>query len=63
MNRAAAYAAVLVAVLTGLAPAASAAVKVTGVDTGSYPTIKVSAVTPERTTAPPLLPPLTAASR
>ena len=45
----------LIAALVTLAPAANAAVKVSGVETGSYPTIKVNVVTSKRTSTAPLL--------
>jgi tight adherence protein B len=43
------------AALLTLAPSAYAGVKVSGVDTGAYPVIKVTAVTSKRTTTPPQL--------
>jgi tight adherence protein B len=45
----------LAAAFLTLAPAAQAAVKVSGVDAGSYPLIKVTAVTSKRTARPPVL--------
>jgi tight adherence protein B len=49
------YALFLAAALLTIAPAATAGVKVSGVDTGSYPVIKVTAVTSARTAHPPKL--------
>ena len=54
MTRAAALLAAVAAALFVLVPAASA-VRVTGIDTGAYPTIRVSVVMPEQTPAPPTL--------
>jgi tight adherence protein B len=45
----------LVAALATLAPAAQAGVKVSGLDAGAYPTIKVNAVTSTRTATHPVL--------
>ena len=45
----------LTAALATLAPAANAAVKVSGLETGSYPSIKVNVVTSKRTATAPLL--------
>jgi tight adherence protein B len=45
----------LTAVLVTLAPAANAAVKVSGIETGGYPTVKVNVVTSKRTSTAPLL--------
>jgi tight adherence protein B len=45
----------LAAALLTLAPSAYANVKVSGVDAGAYPVIKVNAVTAKRTTRPPQL--------
>jgi tight adherence protein B len=45
----------LAAALLTLAPSAFAGVKVSGVDTGAYPLIKVNAVTSQRTAKPPQL--------
>jgi tight adherence protein B len=45
----------LVAALLTLVPSAYAGVKVSGVDTGAYPVIRVNAVTSARTTRPPRL--------
>ena len=45
----------LTAALVTLAPAANAAVKVSGLETGSYPSIKVNVVTSKRTATAPLL--------
>jgi tight adherence protein B len=45
----------LAAALLTLAPAAQAAVKVSGLDAGAYPLIKVTAVTSKRTARPPVV--------
>jgi len=45
----------LTAALVTLAPAANAAVKVSGLETGGYPSIKVNVVTSKRTATAPLL--------
>ena len=45
----------LTAALVTLAPAANAAVKVSGLETGSYPSIKVNVFTSKRTATAPLL--------
>jgi tight adherence protein B len=51
----AAQALLLAAALLTLAPAAQAAVKVSALDAGAYPLIKVTAVTSKRTPRPPVL--------